>query len=163
MTGVRALLSTFVLASLLAGCGKSPEDRLAEAQKALDGGDPAAAITAVDQALADAAISGDKALAWRFESLRLDAQARAGKGADVAAGLARLSQTYAAQVTAALYRSLADKTRAAGDNSGAIDILAAGDKAFPAEHDSFQKAIDELKNTGLDPAEVEKLKALGYL
>jgi hypothetical protein len=61
-----------------------------------------------------------------------------------------------------LYRSLADKARAAGDNPGAIEILAAGDKRYP-DDPSFRQAIDELKAGAVSPDEVAKLKALGYL
>jgi hypothetical protein len=43
-------------------------------------------------------------------------------------------------------------------------VLTAGDKRFPAEHASFVEAIETLKSSGsLDPAQVQKLKALGYL
>jgi hypothetical protein len=66
-------------------------------------------------------------------------------------------------VTPALYRSLADRLKTAGDTTGAIDVLAADDKRFPQEHEVFAKDIAGLKQGSLDPAQVEKLKALGYL
>jgi hypothetical protein len=63
-----------------------------------------------------------------------------------------------------MYRSLADKVKTAGDTTGAIDILAAGDVRFPDDHASFVEAITALQSSGeLDPAEIERLKALGYL
>ena len=71
---------------------------------------------------------------------------------------------YPNQVSAALYRSLADKLKTAGDVPGAIEILTAGGQRFPAEHASFADAIGALKDAApLDPAQVQRLKALGYL
>ena len=75
--------------------------------------------------------------------------------------LERLATPYPTQISASLYLSLADKLRAAGDGAGYTNLLDAGKKKFPDEA-SFQAKIDELK-TSADPAEVERLKALGYL
>lgn len=154
-----------LLVALALGCGgRSAADYEKEARAALDGGDPAKAIQVVGEGLAQDAVKRDAASAWRLEQLRLDALAKSGKGADVARELARLATTYPSQVSASLYRSLADKTKQAGDVSGAIDVLTAGDQRFPAEHASFVEAIDALKaDGGLDPAQVQRLKALGYL
>jgi hypothetical protein len=152
-------------AAFLAGCGsKSPADYHTEARTALDTGDAPEAIRVADEALAQDAVKRDAAAAWRLEQVRLEALAKSGKGAEVTRELERLAGTHPAQVTASLYRSLADKAKAAGDVPGAIDVLAAGDRRFPAEHASFVEAIDALKSTGsLDPAQVQRLKALGYL
>jgi hypothetical protein len=152
-------------AALLAACGgKSADDYHTEARAALEGGDAPRALQLVDEAFARDAAKQDAAAAWRLEQVRLDALAKSGKGAEVTKELDRLAGTYPAQVTAPLYRSLADKAKAAGDVSGAIEVLAAADKRFPAEHASFVEAIDALKDTAnLDPAQVQRLKALGYL
>ena len=157
--------SVLVLAALLAGCGgKSAADYHNEARSALDGGDTGRALRVAEEGLRADAVKQDAAAAWRLEQIRLEALARSGKGADVKRELERLAGTYAGQVNASLYRSLADKTKVAGDTEGAIDVLAAGDKRFPAEHASFVEAIDALKSSGsLDPAQVQRLKALGYL
>ena len=48
-----------------------------------------------------------------------------------------------------------------GDGGGYADLLDAGVKKFPDDK-TFQEAIDAMKNSA-DPAEVERLKALGYL
>lgn len=152
--------SLLALLLLVACGGGSPDQKRAEAQAALDAGDAAKAQQLAEEALKS--VGSDKAMAWRLESLRLEALAKAGKGADVAKELERLAAGYAAQVNAPLYRSLADRAKAAGDTTGAIDILAAGDKRFPSET-TFKTAIEEIKNEGASPEEVEKLKALGYL
>jgi hypothetical protein len=154
-----------ILAALVVGCGgKSAADYHKEARAALDGGNAAQAIKVADEGLAQGAVKQDAAAAWRLEQVRLEALAKTGKGSEVRKDLERLAGTYPTQVTAALYRSLADRAKDAGDTEGAIDVLTAGDKRFPAEHTSFVEAIDALKSTGsLDPAQVQRLKALGYL
>lgn len=155
-----------VLVALISwGCGgKSAADYEKAAHAALDEKDNAKAVAIVAEALNANAVRSDAAAAWRLEQIRLEALVRAGKGAEAKTELDRLAATYPNQVTASLYRSLADKTKAAGDMPGAIDILTAGDKRFPAEHASFVEAIDALKQAGgLDPAQVQRLKALGYL
>ena len=64
---------------------------------------------------------------------------------------------------ATLYLAIASYVREAGDTSGAIDILVAGDKRFPEESEKFESQIRELQAGGLDPAELERLRSLGYL
>lgn len=152
-------------AAFMSACGgKSAADYHKEAQAALDKGDAAAALRVADEGLAQDAVKRDAAAAWRLETVRLEALAKSGKGADVKRELERLAGTYPGQVNASLYRALADKTKAAGDSEGAIDVLTAGDKRFPAEHASFVEAIEALKSSGsLDPAQVQRLKSLGYL
>jgi tetratricopeptide (TPR) repeat protein len=162
---MKAALSIAVLALALAACGgKSAADYANDARAALDAGDTAKAIAVVDEALAKDAVRQDAAGAWRLEQVRLDALAKAGKGADLLTHLERVAGTHPQQVNASFYRSLADRVKAAGDTSGAIDVLAAGDKRFPAEHESFVTAIDALKSSGgLDPEKIKQLKQLGYL
>jgi hypothetical protein len=147
----------------LAACGGGPsaEEQQQQVEAALSAKDWTGAVAAADAALADGAISQDAAKSWRFQSLRLTALAEGGQGSEVVATLGRLGATHKAQLTPALYRSLADKLKAGGDGQGAIEVLDAAIKAHP-DDPSFQAAIDALK-TSADPAEIEKLKALGYL
>jgi hypothetical protein len=154
-----------LLAAVAVGCGgRSAADYDREARTALDAGNLPQAIKVVEEALAHDAVKQDAAAAWRLEQIRLEALAKSGKGAQVKSELDRLATTYPKQVSASLYRSLADKAKEAGDTAGAIDVLTAGDQRFPAEHASFVEAIDALKASGtLDPEQVQKLKALGYL
>jgi hypothetical protein len=154
-----------LLATLLAACGgKSGADYHTRARAALDGGKPAEAVTLAEEGLARDDVRRDAAAAWRLEQVRLEALAKSGRGTQVKTDLERLAQAYPKQVTASLYRALADKAKEAGDTSGAIDVLSAGDQRFPGEHASFVEAINALKASGsLDPAEVQRLKALGYL
>ena len=153
----------FLLLFLLAACEASLDDREKEARTALDARDFAKARTVAEQALAGSAASSDAATAWRLEQIRLEALAHDKQGPEIVTSLERLSGKYGPQVTPALYRSLADKLKVAGDTTGAIDVLAAGHEKFPQEAQAFVKDIDALKQGKLDPAQVEKLKALGYL
>ena len=156
-------LSSLALVFLLAcgGGGPSTEDLQKGVEAAVQAKDYVGAVTKADEALKVDAVAKDPAKAWRFESMRLSALADGGKGADVMTALTRLSGAYDKQLTAALYQSLADKLRAAGDGEGAVNVLDAGKKKFPADP-SFEAAIEALKSSA-DPAEIERLKALGYL
>jgi hypothetical protein len=160
---ISALLSTSLLGAPLTGCstGPTPESLQVEADAAINAKDWTGAVLKADTALALPAVSGDAAKAWRFELIRLNALAAAGKGKEVSDNLNRLSATYAKQLTASLYHSLAVKVKAGGDNTGSIDLLDAGYKKFP-DDTTFQTAIDEMKNSD-DPEEIARLKALGYL
>ncbi len=148
---------------LVMGCEASLADREKEARQALDARDFAKARQLSEQALAAPAAAQDKPTAWRIEQIRLESLANDKQSGEVVVSLERLTGTYPTQVTPALYRSLADKLKTAGDTTGAIDVLAAGHERFPAEHEAFVKDIDALKQGKLDPAQIEKLKALGYL
>ncbi len=151
-----------VVAGLAAGCGPDPQALQEEAQAALDRRDLDVAIAKADEGIATA--KQDRAAAWRLEQVRLEALARGAKGADVQATLERLSGSYAAQVQAPLFLAAAGWLKEAGDTKGAVDLLVAGDTRFPAEHERFQAAITEMSQAReLAPADVERLRALGYL
>lgn len=160
----RSLLGAFLAAAaLLVACSASLADQERDARAALDGRDWARARSLAEEALRSPGAEHDPALAWRLEQIRLEALASDRQGADVVSSLARLAASHPQQVTPALYRALADKLGTAGDAGSAIDVLVAGDQRFPAEHEAFAEAIQSLRQRGLDPAETERLKALGYL
>jgi hypothetical protein len=158
-------VAVVLFGAILVACGgKSAADYQNEARAALDGGDAPKALAVAEQALGQDAVKKDPAAAWRLEQIRLEALSKGGNGALVKTELERLAAAYPKQVGASLYRSLADKVKAAGDTPGAIDILTTGDQRFPGDHASFVEAIDALKSAGgIDPEQVEKLKKLGYL
>lgn len=155
------------LASLVlyvfAGCaaGSDVEALQAGVDAAIASKDFVGGVAQADEALKLPEVAADPARAWRFQSARVNALAAAGKGADVLATLGLLKGTYAAQITASLYLSLADKLRGAGDGVGYANLLDAGLKKFPEEK-AFQAKIEEMKSSA-DSAAVEQLKALGYL
>ncbi len=155
-------LATLVLVTALAvGCGEKASDVKEAAQAALDAADYPTAIAQADKAIGMA--TDDKAMIWQSQQIKLQALARSGD-AGAAPLLEQLAGEYAAQVKSPLYMSVAADLKSAGQTSAAIDVLDAGNKRFPDESAAFVKAIEELGSPDqMDPAEVEKLKALGYL
>src|SRR5262249_51117094 len=110
-------------------------DGIIDLVEPFDGGKRRALLDPVvggaEEGLTQAGVKRDAARAWRREQTRLDALAGRGKGPDVKKELERLAGAYPNQVSAALYRSLADKLKTAGDVPGAIEILTAGGQRFP--------------------------------
>jgi hypothetical protein len=160
---IPSILLVSALSFVVVACGnKTGPAHLADAQAAVRSAQHDSAVASAEKGLASAEAKADPALAWRLEQTRLEGLAGGSKGAQVATELERLASAYPKQVTPALYRALADKLAAAGDTTGAIDVLTAGDQKFPAEHASFDEAIKALGEKA-DPATVERLKSLGYL
>ena len=163
MTGIAPRLATFaLLAALVVGCGEKAADAKEAAQAALDGGDYPTAIVEADKAVGMA--GDDKPVIWQSQQIKLQALAKSGEGAKAATLLEQLAGQFAAQAKSPLYMSAANDLKAADQTSAAIDVLDAGKNRFPDEADKFVSAVQELQTTEeLDPAEIEKLKALGYL
>jgi tetratricopeptide (TPR) repeat protein len=146
----------------LIGCGADPEQLKGEAQQALSVGNFSQAGELAKSALEQAPES-DERLIWSLERIRLEALAREKRAAEALQTLERLNSEYPAQANASLYLAIASYVKEAGDASGAIDILVAGDERFPGESEKFEAQIRELQADGLDPAEIERLRSLGYL
>ena len=163
MNARRAILTAPLIGLLfLIGCGANPEQLKGEAQQALSVGNFSQAREISTRALEQAPES-EKRLIWSLERIRLEALARDKQAAEAHETLERLANEYPAQANATLYLAIASYVREAGDTSGAIDILVAGDKRFPEESEKFESQIRELQAGGLDPAELERLRSLGYL
>ncbi len=163
MSPRRAILLTPVIGLLfLNGCGPDPEQMKTEAQQALSVGDFSQAREISTRALEQVPES-EKRLTWSLERIRLEALAREGQAAEALETLERLAAEYPEQAGTSLYLAIASYLGDAGDATGAIDILVAGDKRFPEESEKFEAQIRELQAGGLDPAEVERLRSLGYL
>ena len=159
----RAILLTPLVGLLfLIGCSPDPEQLKDEAQQALSVGDFSQAGEISARALAQVPES-DKRLIWSLERIRLEALARDNQAAEALESLERLVTEYPAQADASLYLAIASYLQGAGGASGAVDILVAGDKRFPEESEKFEAQIQELQAGGLDPAEIERLRSLGYL
>src|SRR5690348_11333016 len=127
--GKRPAMHRWLVLLVLAACGGGGGSTTYEndARAALNGGDMPKAIRVAEDGLAQDAVKKDPAAAWRLEQIRLDALATSGKGTDVKKELDRLAAAYPKQVSASLYRSLADKAKTVNDLPGAIEILTAGD------------------------------------
>jgi tetratricopeptide (TPR) repeat protein len=147
---------------LLIGCGPDLEQMKDDAQHAVSVGDFTQAREITSQALERVSPS-EKRLVWALERIRLEALARDNEGEEARETLERLADEYPTQANASLYLAIATYLRDAGGTSGAIDVLIAGDERFPEESEKFKALIDEMEAVGLDPAEIERLKSLGYL
>ena len=159
----RAILLTPVIGLVfLIGCGPDVEQLEDDAQQALSVGNFSQARELSTRALEQVPDS-DKRLTWSLERIRLEALARESQAAEAGQTLERLAAEYPEQAGASLYLAIASYIKDAGDAGGAIDILVAGDKRFPEESEKFEAQIRELQAVGLDPAEIERLRSLGYL
>jgi outer membrane protein assembly factor BamD (BamD/ComL family) len=148
----------------LIGCGPGVEEMKSEAQQALSVGNFSQAREISSRALKQAPAS-DKRLTWSLERIRLEALARSGEGEAARTTLKRLSGEYPEQSNAALYLAIATYLKDSGGDgaSSALDILIDGDQRFPEQSEKFKALIQEIQAGGLDPAEIERLKSLGYL
>lgn len=164
MTLRRTILLTPVIGLVfLIGCGPNLEQLEDDAQEALSVGNFSQSRDIATLALGQLPKS-EKRLIWSFERIRLEALARDGQAAEAQETLERLAAEYPGQADADLYLTIASYVREAGDSSGALDILVAGDERFPEESEKFKAQIQELHESGLmDPAEIERLRSLGYL
>lgn len=166
MKAVRIISLTpliFLALLIVIGCGPDPEQMKNDAQGALAAGDFTHAQELASQAL-ERVPGTDKRLQWALERIRLEALARGNRGAEARDSLERLSGAYPTQVKASLYLAMATYLRDAGGVGDAIEILIAGDERFPEESAKFKAMIQEIEAGGLmDPAEVERLRSIGYL
>ena len=160
----RTILWTPLIGLLfLIGCSPDPAQLKDEAQQALSVGDFSQAREISARALGQVPES-DKRLIWSLERIRLEALARDNQAAEAFETLERLAAEYPAQADASLYLAIASYLEEAGGAGGAIDILVAGDKRFPEKSEQFEAEIQELHEAGsMDPAEIERLRSLGYL
>jgi predicted Zn-dependent protease len=160
----RTILLTPVIGLVfLIGCGPDAEKLEDDAHQALSVGNFSQAREISTRALEQVPES-EKRLIWSLERIRLEALARDDQAAEARETLERLAAEYPSQANASLYLAIASYVRDAGNSSGAIDILVAGDKRFPEDSEKFKAQIQELHESGLmDPAEIERLRSIGYL
>lgn len=164
MRARRAILLTPLLGlAFLIGCGPDLEKMKDDAQHALSVGNFSQSREISTRAL-ERLPESEKRLAWSLERIRLEALAREGRAGEALETLERLAAEYPGQANASLHLAIASYVKDAGDSGGAIDILIAGDKRFPEDSEEFEAQIQELHQAGsMDPAEIERLKSLGYL
>ena len=153
---LRVALPVLLLA--LVGCGVNPEGQLEKARELLSEGSYAEASAAANAGLAAGATGP---VAWRLELAALEGEARDGKTADVLSRLETLGGAWKDQLNGALYVQTAGQVKEAGDATGAISVLDAGAKRFPADADIAQ-AISQTREKG-GTAEQERLRSLGYV
>jgi predicted Zn-dependent protease len=155
-------MTPVICLALLIGCGPDPEQMKSDAQEALSVGNFSQAQEITSQAL-ERVPASDTRLVWALERIRLEALARDNRGEDARQALERLASEYPTQAKASLYLAIATYLRDAGGTGDAIEMLAAGDERFPEESEKFKTMIEEMEAGGLEPADIERLKSLGYL
>ncbi len=159
------LLGSLVVIASLCGCEMSRQDHLIEARAALADAAYDEAIAAaevgLDAAAAESQDALDDATSWGLELLKLEAHARAGHGEQAKAQLAELARLHPNRVVASEYFATAQQLRGADAGTAAIEVLDMGAILFPYEP-VIGRMIEEA-STGGDPAELELLRALGYI
>ena len=160
----KQLGSLAVIASLC-GCEISRQDHLIEARAALADASYEEAIAAAEAGLRVAAAGTqdelDDATSWGLELAKLEAHARAGHGEEAKQQLTELARLHPNRVVASEYFATAHQLRGAGAGTAAIEVLDMGAFLFPYEP-VIGRMIEEA-SAGGDPAELELLRALGYI
>lgn len=161
----RILALVVLWAGGMLACSPNFDAMRQSAEKSLNSGNYAAALTTCNEALAVLEKKkSDPKLVWGFERIRLEAYARLGDGFQTGDALLRLERNFPAQINASLYLTLAEYLRETGELAEALQLLATGDKKFPDSATDFRAAIEDIKNESQqDEAVVEQLKKLGYL
>lgn len=140
-------------------CGSSAPDHLAEARRGL-------AEAAYDDAIvaADAGLEAepDERTEWGLELVKLEALARGGYGDDAGSQLSTLESRYPERVPATQYAATASQLRSAGKRPEAVQVLDYGLQRFP-EDPMLTRLISLAGDEGVDSAELEMLRSLGYV
>src|SRR5882672_5162171 len=130
-----------VLSILWVACGENARDALAASRKALADAHYPDAIAAADAGLAR---SPDGVTAWGLQLARLEGLARAGRGDDALAQLAKVAEERPANVPADQYAATAQQLRDAGQGASAVQALDQGLKRFPQD-DGLRGQIEQAK------------------
>ena len=148
------------VALALFACGESARDALDAARKSLAETHYAEAIAAADAGLAR---SPERVTSWGLEQVKLEALARAGRGDETLAQLARLTNDWPDNVKADQFAATADQLKGAGQGPAAIQVLDLGLKRFPDDA-GLRGQIEKAKSASAPgSAELERLKSLGYI
>jgi len=159
------LLGPLAVMAALCGCQMSRQDHLADARAALADADYEAAADAAEAGLRVAVAGGpdvlEDATTWGLELAKLEAYARAGRGAEAKAQLTELAKLFPNRVQASEYFATAQQLRGAGAGTAAIEVLDMGAILFPYEP-VIARMIQE-SSEGASPAELDMLRSLGYV
>jgi hypothetical protein len=153
------LLSAFLLAAALCGCGNTAHEYLADARQDLADAAYPAAIAAADAGLRET--PGAKAR-WGLELVKLEAHARAGQGEETKGQLEKLVGLFPDRVPATQYSATADQLRSVGQGAVAIEVLDMGVQHYPG-NPTLERLIGASQSGEPDSAELEMLRTLGYI
>jgi len=153
------LLSAFLLAAALCGCGNTAHEHLADARQDLADAAYPEAIAAADAGLRET--PGAKAR-WGLELVKLEAHARAGQGEETKGQLEKLVGLFPDRVPATQYSATADQLRSVGQGAVAIEVLDMGVQHYPG-NPTLERLIGASQSGDSDSAELEMLRTLGYI
>ena len=153
------LALALLLGAALACGGAGPEARLAEARQGLADADYAGSLAAVEAGLAQ---EPDAVTHWGLELVKLEAHARAGHAEEALGQLRALMDRYPNRVPVSQYSATAHQLRDAGEGPTAIEVLDLGLKRHPKSAE-LDRLIGAAANAGVDSAELEMLRSLGYV
>ena len=149
---------------LLTGCGEAPDpgSLVDSGVRELRSGDPGAAAALLDEALSklDAEhpdyARAQAALAEALAPFQPD---------EARDRFLAFSERCPQLVDARLYRSVSSSMFKAGAQEQAIDVLSAGISSFPDQPElvAAKAELDQRLAQGKTPAEIDRLRSLGYL
>ena len=148
-----------LLAAALCGCGKTASEQLVDARRALADADYPEAVADADAGLRGT--PGAKTL-WGLELVKLEAQARAGRGEEAKSQLAKLADLYPDRIPATQYSATAYQLQSAGQGTAAIEVLDMGAQRYP-DDPAIERLIEASRSGEVTPAELEALRTLGYI
>jgi hypothetical protein len=151
-----------LLALLLAawGCDRSAPEHLAEARAAMADTQYEDALTAADAGLAAPGL--DEPTRWGLELVKLEALARSARGAEARDLVKDLAALHPGRFPSAQYAATAVQLDKAGDGPAAIEVLDLGMKHHPGDA-MISQLISAQQTAGVDSAELEMLRTLGYV
>jgi hypothetical protein len=153
------LLSAFLLAAALCGCGKTTHEYLADARQELADAAYPEAIAAADAGLRETPGAMTR---WGLELVKLEAHARAGQGEETKGQLEKIVGLYPDRVPATQYSATADQLQSVGQGAVAIEVLDMGMQHYPA-NPTLERLIGASRSGDVDSAELEMLRTLGYI
>lgn len=145
--------------ALLLACGSTPSERLMQAREHLADAEYEEALVAAEAGLEG---SCDAKTGWGLELVKLEAQARIGRGADANDQLRQLASRHPERVPPSQYAATAHQLRSAGDSAAAIVALDLGLQSHPGDP-LIERLIGDAQSGDVDPAELEMLRTLGYV
>jgi len=153
------LLGVLALIACLCGCQRSSHEHLEDARQGLADAAYAEAIAAAEAGLRGAPSPRTE---WGLELVKLEAHARSGHGAEAKAQLEKLAGRHPRRIPATEYAATAHQLRSADQGAAAIEVLDLGMQRYPG-NPVIEKMIGESASAGVDSAELELLRTLGYI
>lgn len=142
------------------GCDRPASESLAEARSAMADTEYEDALSAANAGLEAAGL--DEPTRWGLEIVKLEALARSAQGAQARDLVSELAALHPERFPSAQYAATAVQLDKAGDGPAAIEVLDLGMKHHPGDP-MISQLISAHETGGMDSAELEMLRTLGYI